>query len=176
MHTGKQKQNECFLPSLARQSPHKAFYWFIECGFQMPKTVCQSVAWFKRCKMMKSVTVGRSTWENSHIQRKLARPSASLVISQTRNPYPLICASLTVEFTGLVTCVSDWTFSRWSTIADRPWPWAWRWSPESALRNTPALSESWAPPIARSVELWPINGTSCTDHQWRFMIWRGSHW
>ena len=26
MHTGN-KTNECFLPSLARQSPHKAFYW-----------------------------------------------------------------------------------------------------------------------------------------------------
>ena len=49
----------------------------------MPKTVCQSVAWFKRYKTLKSATVirsGRSTWENSHIQRKLARPSASLVI------------------------------------------------------------------------------------------------
>ena len=28
MHTGK-KTNECFLPSLARQSPHKAFYWYL---------------------------------------------------------------------------------------------------------------------------------------------------
>ena len=27
---------------------------------------------------------GRSTWENSHIQRKLARPSASLVINRFR--------------------------------------------------------------------------------------------
>ena len=27
MHRGK-KTNECFLPSLARQSPHKAFYWY----------------------------------------------------------------------------------------------------------------------------------------------------
>ena len=26
----------------------------------MPKTVCQSVAWFKRYKTLKSVTVGRS--------------------------------------------------------------------------------------------------------------------
>ena len=25
----KTKTNECLLPSLARQSPHKAFYWFI---------------------------------------------------------------------------------------------------------------------------------------------------
>ena len=55
----------------------------------MPKTVCQSVAWFKRYRTLKSVTVGRSvgrsgrsTWENSHIQRKLARPSASLVITR----------------------------------------------------------------------------------------------
>ena len=53
----------------------------------MPKTVCQSVAWFKRYKAAekrhgRSVgrSVGRSTCENSHIQRKLARPSASLVI------------------------------------------------------------------------------------------------
>ena len=48
----------------------------------MPKTVCQSVAWFKRYRTPKSVTVGRSVAQlekNSHIQRKLARPSASLV-------------------------------------------------------------------------------------------------
>ena len=50
----------------------------------MPKTVCQSVAWFKRYKPLKSVTVGRVAQlaENSHIQRKLARPSASLVINR----------------------------------------------------------------------------------------------
>ena len=35
------------------------FLTLIECGFQMPKTVCQSVAWFKRYKTLKSVTVGR---------------------------------------------------------------------------------------------------------------------
>ena len=37
----------------------------------------------RRWKASRSVgrSVGRSTWENSHIQRKLARPSASLVIS-----------------------------------------------------------------------------------------------
>ena len=25
----KTKTNECFLPNLARQSPHKAFYWYL---------------------------------------------------------------------------------------------------------------------------------------------------
>ena len=33
-------------------------------------------------------SVGRSTWENSHIQRKLARPSASLVIRASDDQGP----------------------------------------------------------------------------------------
>ena len=69
----------------------RMIYWI---GFQMAKTICQSVAWFKRYKTLKSVPVGsgrvgsgrvgrwgRSSWENYHIKRKLARPSASLVNS-----------------------------------------------------------------------------------------------
>ena len=50
----------------------------------MPKTVCQSVAWFKRYKTLKSVTVGRSVAQLEKIlifSEKLARPSASLVIN-----------------------------------------------------------------------------------------------
>ena len=44
--------------ALARSSPNMASYWFIECGFPVAKTICQSVAWFKRYKTLKSVTVG----------------------------------------------------------------------------------------------------------------------
>ena len=35
-----------------------ANYLFIECGFPVAKTICQSVAWFNRYKTLNSVTVG----------------------------------------------------------------------------------------------------------------------
>ena len=77
----------------------------------MLKTVCQSVAWFKRYKTLKSVTVGRSgrsTWENSHIQRKLARPSASLVITITsKTPDVAIDERGLVRNVHLFVCVHN---------------------------------------------------------------------
>ena len=53
----------------------------------MPKTVCQSVAWFKRYKTLKSVTVGRSVGRSVG---RVAQLEKILIFSE--NPWMLSLA------------------------------------------------------------------------------------
>ena len=79
----------------------------------MPKTVCQSVAWFKRYKTLKSVTVGRSVGRSLNL-RKFSYSA------KTRSAFGLARNNTYVVYKGpqMHPCVNLWT----ACLSDKPVP------------------------------------------------------
>ena len=53
----------------------------------MPKTVCQSVAWFKRFKPLKTVTVGRSVGRSLNLRKFSYSAKTRSAFGLARNDY-----------------------------------------------------------------------------------------